>query len=87
MKSVSIDFSDEEMAKVERCATQAQLSPAEFVKDSIARILRADYEWERWNRRAKEANVEEFKRIMAKAPDVPPIPGDELPEGWEPNKH
>ena len=34
--------------------------------------------------RAKRANLENFDRIMAKVPDVPPMPGDELPEGYEP---
>jgi hypothetical protein len=36
--------------------------------------------------RAKRANRADFDRIMAKVPDVPPMPGDELPEGYEP-KH
>jgi hypothetical protein len=31
--------------------------------------------------RAKRANLAEFDRIMAKAPKVPPMPGDELPPG------
>ncbi len=29
--------------------------------------------------RSKRANLEVFDRIMANAPDVPPVPGDELP--------
>jgi hypothetical protein len=29
--------------------------------------------------RAKRANLAAFDRIMAKVPDVPPMPGDELP--------
>jgi len=33
--------------------------------------------------RAKRANLEDFDRIMAKVPNVPPMPGDELPEGYE----
>ena len=28
--------------------------------------------------RAKRADLAEFDRIMAKVPDVPPLPGDEL---------
>ena len=32
--------------------------------------------------RAKRANLEAFDRIMAKVPDVPPMPGDELPPGY-----
>jgi hypothetical protein len=33
--------------------------------------------------RAKRANLADFDRLMAKVPDVPPMPGDELPEGYE----
>jgi hypothetical protein len=31
--------------------------------------------------RAKRADLGKFDRIMARVPDIPPIPGDELPEG------
>ena len=31
--------------------------------------------------RAKRASLEAFDRVMAKVPDVPPRPGDELPPG------
>jgi hypothetical protein len=34
--------------------------------------------------RATRADLAAFDRIMAKVPDVPPLPGDELPEGYEP---
>ena len=34
--------------------------------------------------RAKRANLADFDRILAKVPDVPPMPGDELPEGYKP---
>ena len=33
--------------------------------------------------RAKRANLAEFDRIMAKVPNVPPMPGDELPSGYK----
>jgi hypothetical protein len=32
--------------------------------------------------RAKRVDFAEFDRIMARVPDVPPMPGDELPEGY-----
>ncbi len=34
--------------------------------------------------RAKRADFAKFDRIMSRVPDVPPMPGDELPEGYEP---
>ncbi len=33
--------------------------------------------------RAKRANLEAFDRVMAKAPNAPPLPGDELPPGYK----
>ena len=33
--------------------------------------------------RAKRADMATFYRIMARVPDVPPMPGDELPEGYQ----
>jgi hypothetical protein len=32
--------------------------------------------------RAKRANLAAFDRIMSKVPNVPPMPGDELPPGY-----
>ena len=32
--------------------------------------------------RAKRADLAAFDRIMAKVPNVPPLPGDELPPGY-----
>ena len=36
--------------------------------------------------RAKRANRAAFDRVMAKVSNVPPLPGDELPEGYEPSR-
>ena len=33
--------------------------------------------------RAKRADLAAFDRIMAKVPNVPPMPGDELPAGYK----
>ncbi len=32
--------------------------------------------------RARRANLVDFDRVLAKVPDAPPLPGDELPEGY-----
>jgi hypothetical protein len=33
--------------------------------------------------RAKRADLAAFDRVMAKVPNVPPLPGDELPPGYK----
>ena len=80
MKSVNVQISDEEMAGVEKRAAEADVSPADFIADTVRRVLKARDEWERWERRAGEANSDEFYRILNKVPAARPIPGDELPE-------
>ena len=32
--------------------------------------------------RARRADLANFDRVMAQVPDAPPLPGDELPEGY-----
>jgi hypothetical protein len=34
--------------------------------------------------RARRANSSDWQELLSKVPDVPPMPGDELPEGYEP---
>ena len=34
--------------------------------------------------RAKRADFAKFDRVMSHVPDVPPMPSDELPEGYKP---
>jgi len=34
--------------------------------------------------RARRANPADWQALLANLPDVPPMPGDELPEGYEP---
>lgn len=33
--------------------------------------------------RARRANPADYDALLAKVPDVPPLPGDELPEGYQ----
>ena len=39
---------------------------------------------ESFESRARRVDYEAVDRILAKVPDVPPVPGDELPEDYEP---
>ncbi|MBB6193953.1 hypothetical protein FHS51_004212 [Sphingobium wenxiniae] len=38
-----------------------------------------------FRRRSKGSTLDGLDRILAKVPDRPPEPGDELPEGWTPD--
>lgn len=36
--------------------------------------------------RARRAKPEHFAALLNQVPDVPPMPGDELPEGYQPTR-
>jgi hypothetical protein len=42
-------------------------------------VLTEDYLLER----ARRGSAEKSRRVLAKSPHVPPLPGDELPEDWD----
>lgn len=86
MSAIQLEVDEAEFARVKRCADLEHVSVQEFVRRVV---LSAAGQLEYLQERAKGADWEDFQRIMAKVPDVPPMPGDELPEGWnsEPNKH
>lgn len=50
--------------------------------EKLAALNTVDYLRER----AERADLDEFRRILDKVPSVPPDPGDELPEGYEPRR-
>ena len=39
-----------------------------------------------FKRRAKGYTLDDLGRILDKVPNRPPEPGDELPEGWTPDR-
>ena len=84
MKTIQVKVPDylaklaAEMAEREQISLDQIVSLALSAQLAVWRI-RDDIET-----RAKRANMEEFDRILAKVPNVPPMPGDELPEGYEP---
>jgi hypothetical protein len=88
MSAITIEIPDEKYAALKCMAENEQLSIQEFTDRALSEAIDARRQLAYLKKRAEGANWEEFQRILDKVPDVPPIPGDELPEGYEsPNKH
>jgi hypothetical protein len=53
---------------------------------AIDRPRKGETAAEFFRRRSKGSTLDGLDRILAKVPDRPPEPGDELPEGWTPDR-
>jgi hypothetical protein len=65
--------------RLARHAAARGWSPQELVERILEHDLHAAEEFEELKARAARGRIEDFDRIMAAVPDVPPMPGDELP--------
>lgn len=70
--------------KLSELATRAKLTIEKLVARMLEEHICATEQLSYMERRALRGDLEEFARILAKVPDVPPMPGDELPEGYKP---
>ena len=64
-------------------AEQERTTVDQLVAIALAAQVSAWRKTESIASRAKRADYAAFDRIMAKVPDVPPVPGDELPPGYK----
>ncbi len=79
MSSYSLNLSSDLLEEVQQLAEDDRLSLDQWRLSAIAQKI----ETERTPRRlfqsyAEKADVVKFNEILARVPDVPPIPGDEL---------
>jgi hypothetical protein len=84
MKTLQAQIPDSLMRQVSELARQEQTTVDQLVAIALAAQVSAWKATESIASRARRANYEAFDRVMAKVPDAPPMPGDELPEGYEP---
>ena len=70
-----------------RLATEVAARKKVSVDQIVALALSAQVEaWripDDMETRARRANPADFDALLDKVPDVPPMPGDELPEGYQ----
>jgi hypothetical protein len=63
----------------QRASQFAELDQVSVDKLVTALVYESLSDSERIQERAKRGSLEKFREILSRAPNVPPVPGDELP--------
>ena len=83
--SIRLSLPPELASEAERLAQNEGVSLEDWIAWTVAeRVGDMTAVAEFFHRRAQGARPGAFLELLARAPDVPPMPGDELPEGCEP---
>ena len=79
MTAMSVRFPESLHAQLQELAKQEGVSINQLVVLSVAEKLAALKTEDYFRERAARADRASFLAVLDKAPDVPPLPGDELP--------
>jgi predicted transcriptional regulator len=77
MSMMSLRLPDSLHRKVRELAAKESISINQFIATAVAEKMSALLTEDYLEERAKRANPAAFDRILARVPDVPPMPGDE----------
>lgn len=83
MKTLRLELPDELHKKLSEVAVGRRQTVEELVAGWLAEYVRRAEGSADMETRAKRADFAAFDRVIAKVPHLPPMPGDELPEGYE----
>lgn len=78
MSTLSLRLPDSLHKRVRELVKQEGISINQFISSAVAEKLAALMTVEYLEERAKRGSLEKFLAVLAKVPDVPPEPGDEL---------
>ncbi len=78
MSVITIQIPEAVRAALDAAGRREHKSAEEVVSESLARAVAAQEQLEYLIQRAERGRREEFEVFLAKVPDVPPMPGDEL---------
>lgn len=79
MTALSVRLPDSLHAQLKQLAEQEGVSINQLITLAVAEKVSALKTEDYFRERAARANREAFLAVLDKAPDVPPLPGDELP--------
>ena len=82
MKTVTINLPDSVHAAIFRLAAEGNVSVEDFLQAAAQEKLSAIEASVLFGTRRGTVTREEFMRAISIGPDAPPLPGDELPEGY-----
>lgn len=83
MSTLSLRLSESLHRKVGEVAEREGISMNQFISTAVAEKLAALLTEEYLEERARRGSMEKLAAVLSRVPDAPPIPGDELPAGWE----
>jgi hypothetical protein len=78
MSTLSVRLPNSLHNRVRELAQQDGISINQFISTAVAEKLAALMTEEYLEKRAKRGSRDKFLAVLAKVPDVPPEPGDEL---------
>ncbi|MBD2775371.1 CopG family transcriptional regulator [Iningainema tapete] len=78
MSSYPLQLPEELMQEVRRLAQMNQVPPEQWLIAAIKRHVAAEQSLSHLWLAAKSADYDRFDQILARVPDVNPMPGDEL---------
>ena len=78
MKTIELKMPDDVYEKLKSLASHDHQSVNAFALRKLEEFARAFEDFRQLERRAQRGNREKFQSAMAKVPNVPPMPGDEL---------
>ncbi len=78
MSALSLRLPNSLHRHIKEIAQQEGVSINQFISSAVSEKISAIMTEEYLMQRAKKADKKEFKRILHKVPNRPPIPGDEL---------
>jgi predicted transcriptional regulator len=79
MSTVSVELPDSLHEKMRELAARDHISVDQFITVAVAEKMSALLTSDYLRQRAQRGSRSKFERVLAKVPDVAPVPGDEWP--------
>jgi len=80
MSALTVEIPEAVRAALDAAAFREQKSTEQVASESLARVVRAQEQLDYLAQRAKRGHRADFDAFLAKVPNVPALPGDELSE-------
>ena len=81
--TVQLDIPETLVKQARELAEQQRVSVDQIVAVALTAQISAAAKRPSIAERAEQVDWQAVKDIMSRVPDVPPLPGDELPENWK----
>jgi predicted transcriptional regulator len=83
MSTLSLRLPESIHKRLGEIAEKEGISINQFINSAVAEKLAALMTEDYLRERGQRANAHGFDAVLAKIPDSPPIPGDEVPEAYQ----